>query len=91
MVCLENIGNLPSDLMPLSSDWFVLGTALHVSNRKLKEIEATYQKPSRCMIEMLEAWIEKGGNRTYCQIIEALRGPLVGHSDLADKLEKMYQ
>ena len=77
--------------MPVSSDWFELGMALDVSTGKLKEIEATYKKSSRCMIEMLEAWIKQGGNRTHYQIIEALRDPLVRHSDLADKLEKTYQ
>ena len=90
-VCLDDIGKLASDLMPVSSDWFELGMALGVSTGKLKEIEETYKKSSRCMIEMLQAWIKKGGNRTHCQIIEALRGPLVDNSDLADKLEKIYQ
>ena len=88
MTCLDGIRKLASDLMAASSDWFELGMALDVSTGKLKEIEATYKKPSRCMIEMLDAWIKQGGNRTRCQIIEALRDPLVDHSDLADKLEK---
>ena len=88
---IDDIGKLASDLMPVSSDWFELGMALGISTAKLKEIEATNKKPSRCMIEILETWIKKGGHRTRHQIIEGLRDPLVDHSDLADKLKKTYQ
>ena len=87
---LNDIGPLASDLKPVFVDWFELGLTLGFSSSQLKEIEATNKKLSRCMIDMLEAWIKKGGDKTRLQVLQALRDPLVDHSNIADGLERKY-
>ena len=87
---LNDIGPLASDLKPVFADWFELGLTLGFSPSQLKEFEATNKKLSRCMIDMLEAWIKKGGDKTRLQILQALRDPLVDHSNIAAGLERKY-
>lgn len=87
---MDDLSTLANDLHPVFSDWYELGIALGFHPSQLKQFEATNKKLSRCMIDMLEAWLKKGSNVTRSHLIQALRAPLVDHSDVADELEKKY-
>ena len=87
---IDDISELTRDLSPVFNDWFELGIELGFSPALLKPIEKAYPKMSRCMIEMLEAWIKRGINKTRSQIIEALRSPTLDHNAVAEELTRKY-
>ena len=87
---MDDISELTRDLSPVFNDWFELGIELGFSPALLKPIEGTYKKMSRCMIEMLEAWIKRGSNKTRSGIIEALRSPTLDHNAVAEELTRKY-
>ena len=87
---MDDISELTRDLSPVFNDWFELGIELDITPAQLKPIEGTYKKMSRCMIEMLEAWIKRGSNKTRSEIIAALRSPTLDHNAIADELTKKY-
>ena len=87
----NDLAELASELKPIFAKWYELGLTLKIPSTQLKEIEATHNKnPSRCTIDMLEAWFKQGSDKTRSQIVQALRSPLVGHNDVADEIEKKY-
>ena len=88
----NDLAELAGELKPIFAEWYELGIALGLSTTQLKEIETMHnKKPSRCMINMLEAWIKQGSDKTRSQIVQALRSPLVGHNDVADEIEGKYK
>ena len=87
----NDLAELAGELKPIFAKWYELGLTLKIPSTQLKEIEATHNKnPSRCTIDMLEAWFKQGSDKTRSQIVQALRSPLVGHNDVADEIEKKY-
>ena len=88
----NDFAELAGELKPVFAEWYELGIALGLPIPQLKEIETTQnKKPSRCMIDMLEAWFKQGSDKTRSQVVQALRSPLVGHNDVADEIERKYK
>ena len=87
----NDLAELAGELKPIFAKWYELGLTLKIPSTQLKEIEVTHNKnPSRCMIDMLEAWFKQGSDKTRSQIVQALRSPLVGHNDVADEIKRKY-
>ena len=74
----------------MSADWYELGLQLKVSIGTLKSIRAEFSAPKHHLREMLNAWLTTGDNPNWKTLIDALRSPLVGASQLAATLETKY-
>ena len=85
---VDDLPVLVNELHEVFPKWFILGLTLRIPTSKLKQFETTNNRDcSRCMIDMLEAWLRSGNNPSRSQLAEALRAPTVGHNDAAAKIE----
>ena len=69
--------------------WYDIGVALKISPDTLDEIRMDYHDIKPCFREMLKVWLRSIELRpTWSKLAEALKSPLVGREDLADKLPR---
>ena len=74
----------------MSADWYDLGLQLKVRTGTLDSIRADFTAAKHRLREMLKAWLITGDNPCWKTLIDALRSRMVGASQLAAALEKMY-
>ena len=69
-------------------DWYDIGVALNISPDTLDEIRNDHRDTTKpCFREMLKVWLRRVEPRpTWSELAEALKSPMVGREDLADKL-----
>ena len=69
------------------TDWIALARILRIKARAIKEIEETDKNIFEKTYRMLQQWKEMNGSAAIYPVLrDALRHPLVGRKDLADKL-----
>ena len=78
------------EVLEVSADWYDLGLQLKVSIGTLDNIQADFTAAKHHLREMLKAWLKTGDNPSWKTLIDALRSPVVGASQLAAALETKY-
>ena len=87
-LCLCSVHNLnviAYELKDVSSEWFLLGSSLHVEQNILKLIE---KQLGQHLKNMLKAWLRGHPDQTWNVIVAALHR--IGHCDLAKKIADKY-
>ena len=81
---------LPSvykELLPLASEWHIIGALLELPTGKLKEIEADYQKVSHRLREMIRIWLTRiDPDPSWEQLVEKLK--VINQSIAAEIFQK---
>ena len=67
-------------------EWYNIGLGLRISPDDLDTIKADQRDTKPCYMEMLKVWLRTKPHPSWLKLAEALRSPLVGNEDLADKL-----
>ena len=77
-------------LSEVGSDWFIFGVALGLQISKLKSIEASHLKEGvkRCIVEMLQYWLDTTPAASWQQVIATLKQ--VDLTALASQIEQNY-
>ena len=78
------------EVLDVSADWYDLGLQLKVSIGTLDNIRADFTAAKHHLREVLKAWLKTGDNPSWKTLIDALRSPVVGASQLAAALETKY-
>ena len=70
------------------SKWYNIGLKLGISPGTLDAIEnQANQNLDKCFTTMIKDWLNNGKTQpTWAAITHALKSPMVGYSDLANKL-----
>ena len=74
----------------MSADWYDLGLELKVRVGTLDSIRADFTATKHQLREMLKAWLNTGDYPSWKTLINALRSPMVGASQMAAALETKY-
>ena len=77
-------------VLDAAAQWYNLGLKLKVRTGRLNSIRTEFNTPEVQLREMLNAWLTTGDNPSWKTLIDALRSPLVGASQLAAVLEAEY-
>ena len=84
----ESITQLENELKSVV-DWFRLGLEIGVPLPKLKNIEnALWRFPEKCLLEMLQCYMEMIVDKTWLTIVQALAS--IGQGTLAIKIALKY-
>ena len=75
-------------LNEVKNDWFMIGIALGVPLTKLREIEASYTKEGRCLLEMVQYWLDTTPAACWEQVARALKQ--VNQLTLAATIKQKY-
>ena len=77
-------------LNEVRNEWFMIGIALGVRLIKLREIEASYTKEGmmRCMLEMVQYWLDTTPAACWEQVARALEQ--VNQLTLAATIKQKY-
>ena len=67
-------------------EWYAIGLDLNISPDDLDTIQKDHRDTKSCYMEMLKVWLRTKPHPTWAKLAEALKSPLVGYEDLADKL-----
>ena len=81
---------LLSELSEVADDWFILGVALGVHVRKLREIKASNNQEGvkHWMIDMFQSWLDSNPTASWEDVLRALEQ--LGHLTLASRLKPKY-
>ena len=79
---------LTQELSGVKQKWYEIGVDLDIP--KMNEIRHQYSDPDVCLRETLRAELQHPTPTTWRNIVDALRSPGVGESQLADQLEAKY-
>ena len=90
MLTSEDLGCVLGEVLDVSADWYDLGLQLKVRTGTLDNIRADFTAAKHRLREMLKAWLTTGDNPSWKTLIDALKSRMVGASQLAAALEKMY-
>ena len=74
----------------MSADWYDLGLQLKVSIGTLDNIRADFTAAKTSPPRDAQSMVETGDNPSWKTLIDALRSPVVGASQLAAALETKY-
>ena len=81
---------LTRKLSAVKQKWYKIGVDLGLWSR-VNDIRRQYSDPDVCLTEMLQKWLQLGfTTTTWRNIVDALRSPGVGESQLGDELEAKY-
>ena len=75
-------------LNEVRNKWFMFGIALGVPLIKLREIEASYTREGRCMLEMIQYWLDTTPAACWEQVARALEQ--VNQLTLAATIRQKY-
>ena len=78
---------LTQELSGMKQKWYEIGVDLGL---EVSEIHHQYSDPNVCLRETLRAELQHSAPTTWRNIVDALRSPDVGESQLADQLEAKY-
>ena len=79
---------LTQELTGVKQKWYEIGEGVGLPNTR-DQIRSKYSAPDFCLRELLSKRLGKGST-TWRNIVDALRSPGVGQSQLADELEAKY-
>ena len=78
-------------LHPARDEWYDFGSELDIPFYTLDEIKKKNDDPKVCLLQTLREWFKFGKKScTWGKIADALRSPVVGHEELANKIEATY-
>ena len=86
----DDLGCVLEEVLDVAAQWYNLGLKLKVRTGRLNCIRAEFNTPEDQLREMLNAWLTTGDNPSWKALIDALGSKMVGASQLAATLEKMY-
>ena len=78
------------EVLDAAAQWYNLGLKLKVRTGTLDSIQEDCTATQNRLREMLKAWLNTGDNPSWNTLIDALKSPLVGASQLAAALETKY-
>ena len=78
------------EVLDVSAEWYDLGLQLKVRVGTLDNIRTDFVAAKHQLREMLKAWLTTGDYPSWKTLIEALRSPVVGASQIAAALETKY-
>ena len=78
---------LTEDLNSVAADWFELGVQLDIEDGELRGVSGKENAAAKCFQKTLSLWW-KSGTPTLKAITDALRSSVIGHNNLARKVEK---
>ena len=78
---------LTEDLNSVAADWFELGVQLDIEDGELRGVSGKENAAAKCFQKTLSLWW-KSGTPTLKAITDALRSRVIGHNNLAIKVEK---
>ena len=87
---VENVSEAVEALHDAKTDWEFIGLGLGVDKDKLNDIDSTWSKNKKKLLEMLTLWLNAGKDTTWNAIVQVLRKDMVGRNNLADDIEKRY-
>ena len=73
--------------VPISTDWYIMGTQLKLNVRKLNEIEDLPKPVPYKVSKMYELWLNTNPQATRRQILDTLKMEAVGQMSLAHQYE----
>ena len=74
----------------MSAEWYDLGLELKVRTGALDSIKEDFAAAKHRLREMLKAWLTTCDNPSWKTLIDALRSPVVGASQLAAAMETKF-
>ena len=74
--------------VPISTNWYIMGTQLKLDVRKLNEIEDLPKPVPYKVSKMYELWLDTKPQATRRQIVDTLKMEAVGQMSLALEYEK---
>ena len=86
----DDLGCVLEGVLDAAAQWYNLGLKLKVRTTTLDSIQEDFTATQHRLREMLKAWLNTGDNPSWKTLIDALRSPLVGASQLAAALETKY-
>ena len=89
MLEVSDLDLLTQELSGVKEKWYEIGKELPL-DRSRYDIRKHYFVPDVCQREMLKKHLEFYTTTTWRNIVDALRSPGVGESQLADQLEAKY-
>ena len=86
----DDLGCVLEGVLDAAAQWYNLGLKLKVRTATLDSIQEDFTATQHRLREMLKAWLNTGDNPSWNTLIDALKSPLVGASQLAAALETKY-
>ena len=77
--------------VPISTNWYIMGTQLELDVRKLNELEELPKPVPYKVSKMYELWLDTKPQATRRQVLEMLRMELIGQMSLAQQYETMLK
>ena len=77
-------------VLDAAAQWYNLGLKLKVKTATLESIQEDFTATQHRLREILKAWLNTADNPSWKTLIDALKSPLVGASQLASVLEAEY-
>ena len=77
--------------VPISTNWYIMGTQLKLDVRKLNEIEDLSKPVPYKVSKMYEMWLDTNPQATRRQVLDTLKMEAVGQMSLAIEYEKMLR
>ena len=85
------VGTIVDSISTLTAKWFSLGLALGLSYGTLKKIECDYQRDSsRCLAEVVAAWLQNTSQASWRGLAFALRLPSVSGFKVASNIAEEH-
>ena len=86
----DDLGCVLEGVLDAAAQWYNLGLKLKVRTTTLDSIQEDFTATQHRLREMLKAWLNTGDNPSWKTLIDALRSPVVGASQLAAALVTKY-
>ena len=86
---MSDLDLLTQELTGVKQKWYEIGVDLELEH-KVNDIRRQYSDPDVCLRETLRVELQHSAPTTWRNIVDALRSPDVGESQLADQLEAKY-
>ena len=77
--------------VPISTNWYIMGTQLELDVRKLNEIEDLSKTVPYKVSKMYEMWLDTKPQATRRKIVDTLKMEAVGQMNLAQQYETMLK
>ena len=86
----DDLGCVLEEVLDAAAQWYNLGLKLKVRTATIDSIQEDFTATQHRLREMLKAWLNTCDNPSWKTLIDALKSPLVGASQLAAALETKY-
>ena len=77
--------------VPISTNWYIMGTQLKVDVKKLNEIDDLSKPVPYKVSKMYELWLDTNPQATRKQVLDTLKMEAVGQKSLAQQYETMLK